>query len=81
MRDAHKKRSTYAAVELLRECLIVDDEKRTAFAATYVLLAINGLDIIETDDEVQDFLLRFYATSSITRDHLRDWLGENAKTF
>ena len=56
-----------------------DGNKRTAFAATYVFLAINGLDIIATDDEAQDFVLGLYATSSVTFDNLRAWLGENTK--
>jgi len=57
----------------------VDGNKRTAFAATYVFLVINGLDITATDDEAQDFVLGLYATSSITFDNLRAWLGENTK--
>ena len=59
----------------------VDGNKRTAFAATYVFLAINGLDIIATDDQSQDFVLGLYATSSITFDNLRAWLSENTKAF
>ncbi|MDA8754966.1 type II toxin-antitoxin system death-on-curing family toxin [Luminiphilus sp.] len=59
----------------------VDGNKRTAFAATYVFLAINGLDIIATDDEAQGFVLGLYATSSITFDNLRAWLSENTKAF
>ena len=59
----------------------LDGNKRTAFAATYVFLAINGLDIIATDDEAQDFVLGLYATSSITFDNLRAWLSENTKAF
>jgi death-on-curing protein len=59
----------------------VDGNKRTAFAATYVFLAINGLDIIATDDEAQDFVLGLYATSSITFDNLCAWLGENTKAL
>ena len=59
----------------------VDGNKRTAFAATYVFLAINGLEIIATDDEAQDFVLGLYATSSIALDKLRAWLGENTKAF
>ena len=57
----------------------VDGNKRTAFAAAYVFLAINGLDITARDDEAQDFVLGLYATSSITFDNLRAWLGENTK--
>jgi death-on-curing protein len=59
----------------------VDGNKRTAFAATYVFLAINGLDIIVTDDEAQDFVLGLYDTSSITFENLRTWLSENTKAF
>ena len=59
----------------------IDGNKRTAFAATYVFLAINGLDIIATDDEAQNFVLGLYATSSITFDNLRAWLSENTKAF
>ena len=59
----------------------IDGNKRTAFAATYVFLAINGLDIIATDDEAQDFVLGLYDTSSITFDNLRTWLSENTKAF
>ena len=57
----------------------VDGNKRTAFAATYVFLAINGLAITATDDEAQDFGLGLYDTSSVTFDNLRVWLGENTK--
>ena len=59
----------------------VDGNKRTAFAATYAFLAINGLDITATDDEAQDFILGLYDTSSITFENLRAWLGENTKAF
>jgi death on curing protein len=59
----------------------VDGNKRTAFAATYVFLVINGLDITATDDEAQDFVLGLYETSSVTFDNLRVWLGENTKAL
>ena len=36
---------------------IFDGNKRTALAATYVFLAINGLEITVTDDQTQDFVL------------------------
>lgn len=57
----------------------VDGNKRTAFAATYVFLVINGLDITAKDYEAQDFVLGLYETSSVTYDNLRAWLGENTK--
>jgi len=59
----------------------VDGIKRTAFAATYVFLAINGLEITATDDEAQDFVLGLYDTSSLSSDNLRAWLGENTKAL
>ena len=59
----------------------VDGNKRTAFAATYVFLSINGLDITASDEKTQEFVLGLYNTSSITFDNLRAWLGENTKVF
>ena len=59
----------------------VDGNKRTAFAATYVFLAINGLEITATDDEAQDFVLGLYDTSSVTFENLRVWLDENTKAL
>jgi death on curing protein len=57
----------------------IDGNKRTAFAAAYVFLAINGLDITATDEDAQDFILELYETSSVTFGNLRAWLGENTK--
>ena len=59
----------------------VDGNKRTAFAATYVFLATNGLDITATDDEAQDFVLELYSASSVTFDNLRAWLSENTQAL
>ena len=38
----------------------VDGNKRTAFAATYVFLAINGLRVVATDQAAQVFILGLY---------------------
>jgi death-on-curing protein len=57
----------------------VDGNKRVAFAATYVFLAINGLEITATDDEAQDFVLGLYSASRVTFENLRAWLSENTK--
>ena len=54
----------------------VDGNKRTAFAATYVFLAINGLEITATDGQAQDFVLGLYSASSVTFDSLRALLSE-----
>ena len=59
----------------------VDGNKRTAFAATYVFLAINGLEITATDDEAQDFVLALYSASRVTFENLRAWLSENTKVL
>ncbi|MDA8913344.1 type II toxin-antitoxin system death-on-curing family toxin, partial [Pseudomonadales bacterium] len=59
----------------------VDGNKRTAFAATYVFLAINGLAITASDKKTQEFVLGLYNTSSVTFDNLRAWLDENTKTL
>ena len=59
----------------------VDGNKRTAFAATYVFLEINGLEITATDDQAQDFVLGLYSASRVTFENLRAWLSENTKVL
>jgi len=59
----------------------VDGNERTAFAATYVFLAINGLEITATDDQAQDFVLGLYSASRVTFENLRAWLSENTKVL
>jgi len=56
----------------------VDGNKRTAFAATYVFLRINGLRISATDADAQEFVLGLYARGQMTFDNLRPWLADNA---
>ena len=55
----------------------VDGNKRTAFAATYVFLRINGLRISATDTDAQEFVLGLYARGQMTFDNLRPWLADN----
>ena len=55
----------------------VDGNKRTAFAATYVFLRINGLRISATDADTQEFVLGLYASGQVTFDNLRPWLADN----
>jgi death-on-curing protein len=57
----------------------VDGNKRTAFALTYVFLAINGLEINATDNEAQNFVLGLYDTSNVIFENLRAWLVENTR--
>lgn len=57
----------------------VDGNKRTAFAATYTFLAINGLRITATADATCKFILNRYATGTFTFDQLTTWLRENSE--
>ena len=57
----------------------IDGNKRTAFAATYVFLSINGLEIDATDEDAQVFVLGLYSTASLNFKNLRGWLLKNTK--
>ena len=57
----------------------VDGNKRTAFAATYVFLSINGLTIIATDRDTQSFVLGLYETGQLRFERLREWLSRNTE--
>lgn len=57
----------------------VDGNKRTAFAATYVFLLINGLRITASDEDAQDFVLGLYETNQLNFETLRIWLLDNTK--
>ena len=55
----------------------VDGNKRTAFAATYVFLMINGLRIVASDEDAQVFVLALYETAQLKFENLRAWLSDN----
>jgi len=55
----------------------VDGNKRTAFAATYVFLLINGLRIVARDEEAQEFVLELYESRQLKFENLRAWLTNN----
>ena len=57
----------------------VDGNKRTAFAATYVFLLINGLRITASDEDAQDFVLGLYEANQLNFETLRVWLLDNTK--
>lgn len=57
----------------------VDGNKRTAFAAAYVFLLINGLRITASDEDAQDFVLGLYETNQLNFETLRIWLLDNTK--
>lgn len=55
----------------------VDGNKRTAFAATFVFLAINGLDVTANDEDSQAFILDLYDAGSVNFANLQSWLLNN----
>ena len=55
----------------------IDGNKRTAFAATYVFLAINGLEISATDEDAQEFILGLYEAGNVDFENLRAWILTN----
>jgi death on curing protein len=55
----------------------VDGNKRTAFAATYVFLLINGLRIVARDEDTQEFVLGLYESGQLKFENLRSWLVTN----
>ena len=52
----------------------IDGNKRTAFAATYTFLAINGARLTATAREACDFVIGLYATNQFNFDKLVPWL-------
>jgi len=55
----------------------VDRNKRTAFAATYTFLAINGVRLTADAQETHEFLASLYETNQLTFDSLVAWLGNH----
>src|SRR5882757_10533312 len=51
----------------------IDGNKRTAFAATYTFLAINGARLSADSQITQDFLIALYEASHFTFDMLVPW--------
>jgi death-on-curing protein len=57
----------------------VDGNKRTAFAAVYTFLAINGIEITADTDQVFAFAIELYETNRFAFDVLDEWLRNNTK--
>jgi death-on-curing protein len=51
-----------------------DGNKRTAFAATYTLLAINGLRVTADAEEIYVFICGLYSANLFSFDSLVPWL-------
>ena len=63
--------------ELSQNHPFVDGNKRTAFAATYTFLAINGLVMTASPDETWTFLSGLYETENLGFEALEPWLRTN----
>jgi death on curing protein len=59
----------------------VDGNKRTAFAATFTFLVINGLEITASADEAWSFLSDRYETGTMKFDMLDAWLRDNTPAW
>ena len=57
----------------------VDGNKRTAFAATFTFLAINGVELTADADEGWAFLSRLYDRNALSFDALDAWLRDHTK--
>jgi death on curing protein len=55
----------------------LDGNKRTAFAVTYTLLAINGAQLTARSSAAQHFLLALYEKNQFTFDRLLPWLRKH----
>src|SRR5215470_7696188 len=55
----------------------IDGNKRTAFAAAYTFLVINGARLTASAGETETFLLGLYATGTCDFERLNRWLRDN----
>jgi len=57
----------------------IDGNKRTAFAATYTFLAINGWRLTADADATYSFVSALYEGNQFSFERLVPWLRENSK--
>lgn len=57
----------------------IDGNKRTAFAAMYTFLAINGARLTAGAQKTQDFVLALYEANQFRFDKLVPWLKVHVK--
>lgn len=57
----------------------IDGNKRTAFAATYTFLAINGAQLTADAHDTYDFVASLHDTNQFHFDHLVVWLREHVQ--
>jgi len=56
-----------------------DGNKRTAFAAVYTFLAINGAGLAAGPDEIYAFIIGLYEAGTFDFERLKPWLRANTK--
>ena len=57
----------------------IDGNKRTAFAATYTFLTINGAQLTASADKAFAFISSMHDSGTFTFDKLEPWLRRNVK--
>jgi len=57
----------------------LDGSKRTAFAAAYTFLAINGVELEAAPEATFRFLARLYATGEFRLEKLTPWLRRHGR--
>lgn len=57
----------------------IDGNKRTAFAATYTFLAINGAQLIAGPEKTYAFISELYETNQLRFENLVPWLRRHVK--
>jgi death-on-curing protein len=58
----------------------VDGNKRTAFAATYTLLAINGIRLTADAEETYQFISVLHEAGTFSFENLVPWLRSNTES-
>ena len=57
----------------------IDGNKRTAFAATYTFLALNGWRLTADAEATYQFMIELYESQRLNFEALSNWLRQNAK--
>ncbi len=57
----------------------IDANERTAFAATYTFLAVNGVELASNADETYAFMADLYPTNGFSFEVLVPWLRKHVR--
>lgn len=66
--------SSFLGESLSQNHPFIDGNKRTAFAATYTFLAINGARLTANAEQVYAFIAGLYRTNQFSCEKLVPWL-------